>query len=251
MDYISVSQAREASGLRVVLSAGVPGPWGESIKGMLTFKQLDYLPVAQQGGGDNPELLDWTGQTSAPVLVSEDLPPVCHWLDQLMLLERLQPEPALLPADCAQRSSAIGLSALMAGVEGFGWQRRLLMLEPMMQLDPVPEVSLRLASKYGYSESAVRQAPARMLAISEFLVQSLAASGSDYFFGDAPCAADFYWANFAGMIKPLPPELNPMPDWFRPVYTSDRPDILACLPHELEAHRDMMYECHIPTPLDF
>ena len=251
MDYMSVAQAIEAPGLRVVLSTSVPGPWGEAIKAMLAFKQLEYQPVAQEGGGENPELRAWTGQTSAPVLVSDDLPPVCHWLDQVMLLERLRLQPQLLPSDCERRGSAIGLCALMAGVEGFGWQRRLLMLEPMMKMDPVPELSQRLAHKYGYSNRTVERASARMLEISQCLEQHLIAAGGDYFFGDAPTAPDFYWANFAGMIKPLPPELNPMPDWFRPIYSSNNPQVLACLSDRLEAHRDMMYERHIPTPLDF
>ncbi|WP_238946840.1 glutathione S-transferase family protein [Seongchinamella unica] len=251
MDYVSVADARDGQGLRVVLTKGVPGPWGESIKAMLAYKGLDYLPVAQDGGGENPELRAWTGQTAAPVLVSDELPPACHWLDQLMLLERLQPEPALLPADCDQRSRAIGLCALIAGADGFGWQRRLLMLQPMMDMESVPARSQRLAQKYGYSAEAVQQAVARMRQISQYLEHSLSNTAGDYFFGGAPGAVDFYWANFAGMIKPLPPELNPMPDWFRPIYTSSDPQILECLSAPLEKHRDMMYERHIATPLEF
>ena len=251
MDYITVSEAIDAPGLRVVLTAGVPGPWGESIKAMLAHKGLSYLAVAQEGGGENNELQAWTGQTSAPVVVADDLPPVCHWLDQLLLLERLQPSPPLLPTEAADRAAAIGHCALIAGAEGFGWQRRLLMMAPMLQLEPVPPMSLRLANKYGYSEAAVAQATSRMHEISEHLAGYLESQGSDYFHGDHPGAVDFYWANFAGMIRPLPPELNPMPAWFRPVYTNDDPQILACLPDVLERHRDMMYRRHIDTPLDF
>ncbi|RLQ20406.1 hypothetical protein DWB85_17820 [Seongchinamella sediminis] len=251
MEYMSVTEARECPGLRVVLSTGVPGPWGESIKAMLAFKGLDYLPVAQEGGGENPELMAWTGQTAAPVLVSEELPPSCHWLDQLMLLERLQAEPALLPVACEARARAIGLCALIAGADGFGWLRRLLMLQPMMERDKVPAAGRRLAAKYGYSPAAVRQAAPRLRQISQYLEQCLVSAGGDYFLGSAPGAVDFYWANFAGMIKPLPPELSPMPDWFRAIYTSADPQLLACLGAPLEAHRDRMHERHIATPLDF
>jgi hypothetical protein len=53
------------------------------------------------------------------------------------------------------------------------------------------------------------------------------------------------------MIKPLAPALNPMPDWIRPIYTATDPEQQACLLPALEAHRDMMYERHIATPLDF
>ena len=163
----------------------------------------------------------------------------------------LQPAPALLPAECDDRSRAIGLCALIAGADGFGWQRRLLMLQPMMQMESVPAPSQRLADKYGYSADAVQQATARMQKISQHLDHCLTISKGDYFFGDSPGAVDFYWANFAGMIKPLPPQLNPMPEWFRPIYTSSNPDILGCLSAPLEAHRDLMYERHIATPLDF
>ena len=58
MEYISVTDAIEAPGLRLVLSAGVPGPWGESAKALLAYKGLEYKAVLQEGGGENAELLD-------------------------------------------------------------------------------------------------------------------------------------------------------------------------------------------------
>ena len=65
MDYASVSEARHMPGLRLVLTAGVPGPWGEAIKSVLHHKGLDYVAVTQEAGEENPELVDWTGQRSA------------------------------------------------------------------------------------------------------------------------------------------------------------------------------------------
>ena len=251
MKYISVAEAIDAPGLRLVLSAGVPGPWGESAKALLAFKGLKYQAVLQEGGGENAELLGWTGQTSAPVLVSDDLPAACHWLDLLMLVERLSPAPSLLPEDPAQRAIAIGLCSLIIGVDGFGWSRRMSMIEPMMKLDPVPQLAVRMAHKYGYSAEAFAAAPAKMRLICDALDEHLSLQAVDYFFGESPGAVDFYWANFAGMIKPLPPELNPMPEWIRPIYTASDSEVLACLSPRLEAHRDMMYERHIKTPLDF
>ncbi len=67
----------------------------------------------------------------------------------------------------------------------------------------------------------------------------------------AVSAADFYWANFAGMVKPLGPADNPMPDYMRATYESTDAATLACLTPRLEAHRDRMYERHIALPLDF
>lgn len=133
MEYLSVAEAKSSSGVCLVLSAGVPGPWGEAAKALLHYKGISYLPVYQAPGGSNQELLDWTGQTSAPVLVPKQGPPVSHWLDLLLVIEQLAPAPALLPEDLELRAQAIGLCTLIAGVDGFGWQRRLQLLTPGMQ----------------------------------------------------------------------------------------------------------------------
>ena len=254
MKYLSVEEAIDMPGLRLVLTAGVPGPWGESAKAILRYKQLDYTPVRQEGGGENAALRDWTGQTSAPVAVYDELPPACHWLDVLMLAERLAPAIPLVPLDCAARVTVLGLSALIVGMDGFGWHRRLQMLAPMMTLAEPPEFALCLGRKYGWSKQALAASTARLQAISVELDSQLArqaAAGSDYLVGSTVSAADFYWANFAGMLKPLGPEMNPMPDYMRATYESGDAATLACLTPRLEAHRDMMYERHIALPLDF
>ena len=249
-----MQEARERSGLRLVLSAGVPGPWSEAAKALVNYKKLPWVAVFQEGGGVNEDLQAWTGQTSAPVAVYDDLPPVCHWLDQLMLLERIEPEPSLVPQEPAMRARVIGLSALIAGVEGYGWQRRLHMLAPMLQLDPPPEASVRLAQKFGYSDAAAEAAVGRMAAICAELDASLAtqeAAGSDYFVGNGVTAVDFYWASFLGMTMPLPHRDNPMPGWMRSVYDCQDEAALACITPRLVAHRDRMYHRHINLPLDF
>ncbi|MCB1706092.1 MAG: hypothetical protein KDI17_14605 [Halioglobus sp.] len=254
MEYITVEEAIKAPGFRLVLTAGVPGPWGEAAKSILAYKGIDFTPVYQEGAGENEALLQWTGQTSAPVAVYNDLPPACHWLDLLMLAERVGPEKPLVPADCSERVEVLGLSALIVGVDGFGWQRRLQLLAPMMMLEQPPEMACRLAHKYGWSEQASAAATSRLQAISAELDARLArqqARGSDYFVGDGVTAVDFYWANIAGLVKPLPHADNPMPDYMRATYESADEATRACLTPRLEAHRDRMYERHIALPLDF
>lgn len=254
MDYISVEEAINAPGLRLVLTAGVPGPWGEAAKAILAYKDIEYLPVFQKGGGENKTLLAWTGQTSAPVAVYEDLPPICHWLDLLMLTERLAADKPLLPEDTGDRVAVLGLSALIAGADGFGWNRRLHMLAPMMLLESPPALAQGLANKYGWSEAANAASVSRLRAISTELDTRLAGQeeqGREYLVGDTVTAADFYWASFSGMVKPLPPADNPMPDFLRATYQAADEDTRACLTPRLEAHRDMMYKRHIALPLDF
>jgi glutathione S-transferase len=254
MQYMSVEDAINAPGFRLVLTAGVPGPWGEAAKSILAYKGIEYTAVYQEGAGENEALRQWTGQTSAPVAVCDDLPPACHWFDLLMLAERVAPEKPLVPLDCADRIDVLGVSALIVGMDGFGWHRRLQLLAPMMQMDEPPEMARRLAHKYGWTKQACAAATARLQAISAELDSRLArqhAKGSDYLVGSAVSAADFYWANMAGLIKPLPHKDNPMPDYMRATYESCDPDTLACLTPRLEAHRDRMYERHIALPLNF
>ncbi len=254
MDYLTVEEAIKQAGLRLVLTEGMPGPWSEVAKALLAYKGLDFIPVAQDGGGPNEALQQWTGQTSAPVLVCDNLAPACHWLDLLMLIERIRPEPALLPQEPSSRALAIGLCALIAGAQGFGWQRRLIMIAPTMRMEEPPEMISRLADKYGYSHEAASGAEQELLAISSYLDSVLAqrqTAGGDYFVGNTVTAVDFYWANFVGMIKPLPPGDNPMPVHMRQAYETAEPKILACLSPRLENHRDMMYQRHIALPLTF
>lgn len=254
MDYFSVEEARDLPGLRLVLTAGVPGPWGESAKAIFAHKGLDFVPVRQDAGEANEALREWTGQTSAPVAVPGEGPPVSHWLDLLHLAERLAPQVPLLPEGMDLRQQAIGLAALIAGVDGFGWQRRLLLFAPGMQADEPPENIARMAAKYGYSHEAAEAAAGQVGRICDYLDRQLEArhaAGSPYFVGDSVTAVDIYWANFAGMMRPLPPEHNPMPDYLRAFYESGDESLQACLTPRLLAHRDLMYERHLALPLDF
>ena len=222
MHYLEVEEAINAPGLRLVLSAGVPGPWGEAAKSILAHKNLDYTPVLQQGGGKNEALQTWTGQTAAPVAVLDGFAPVCHWFDLLMMAERLSPEKPLVPDDCADRIDVLGISALSRrrrGLsDGVGACKCLLRC---CCCPSRPDIAVRLGAKYGWTAEALALtvATGRLESISAELDGRLLrqeAAGSGFMVGSTSVtAADFYWANFAGMIKPLGPEDNPMPDYMR------------------------------------
>ena len=62
MEYVSIDEAKAAGGLRLVLTGGVPGPWSEAAKGVFRVRQVDYVPVFQEGGGANEALVAWTGR---------------------------------------------------------------------------------------------------------------------------------------------------------------------------------------------
>lgn len=254
MKYLSVEEAIGAPGLRVVLTASVPGPWGEAVKALLAYKGVDFAPVAQVGGGANEALQAWTGQNSAPVLVLDDNPPVSHWLDQLHFIERLKDDNPLLPADMAARAEVLGLSALLAGADGIGWNRRLQLFAPTMAMDEVPEQVQRMSKKYGYTDVQTERASSKLQAQLGHLDNVMAAqerAGKDYLVGDSVTAADFYLAHFAGLIKPLGPKDNPMPDWLRVQYESADEATKDAFTPRLIALRDRMFERHITLPLEF
>ena len=77
------------------------------------------------------------------------------------------------------------------------------------------------------------------------------ARGVPYFIGNGLSALDLYWASFANMLKPLPPEVCPMPAYMRVPYTDIGPVIAAALDPVLIEHRDRMFREHIGLPLDF
>lgn len=254
MKYLSVEEAVDLPGLRVVLTASVPGPWGEAVKALLVHKGIEFAPVAQVGGGANEALQAWTGQSSAPVLVLDENPPVSHWLDQLHFIERLSDENPLLPAEMSARAEVIGLSALLAGADGIGWNRRLQLFAPTMVLAEVPEQVQRMSSKYGYTEIQAERASGKIQAQLGHLDDVMAAqerAGREYLVGDSVTAADFYLAHFAGLIKPLGPVDNPMPEWLREQYESADEATKNAFTPRLTALRDRMFERHINLPLDF
>ena len=258
MEYIDVSDARERTGLRLVLTEGVPGPWSEAAKGIFHAKGLDYVAVRQQGGGSNAELQEWTGQSSAPVAIWNDDPPYTTSRGILWLAERLAPKPALMPEEPEARALFLGLCDEIHAEMGFGWCRRLVMFNVILSALPPDDggakVLRRMALKYGHSEEAVEIASARVLEILGLLSRRLEeqqAMGSRYLFGDSLSALDIYWATFAALLSPLPPDVCPMPDYLRVMYTAREPEVLAALDPKLLAHRDRIYREHLQFPLEF
>jgi glutathione S-transferase len=251
-EWIEIEAARGLPGLRLVLTAGVPGPWGESAKNILHVKRIPYARVRQVPGESEAALRAWTAQTSAPVAIWEDERPRSSWVEILYLAERLAPEPALLPADPSARVTMFGLCHEVAGDLGFGWQRRLMLLHPALEAGAGGLPAL-LAGKYGYTPEAGKAAPSRSAEILRTLAAQLHAQrerGSRFFVGDTLSALDLYWAAFAAMVDPLPPEQCPMNDGMRAAYTLGDPEVRAAADPILIEHRDFVYERYLELPLE-
>jgi glutathione S-transferase len=249
VNYVELEEAQGRPGLRLVLTAGVPGPWGEAAKGILAVKQIPYTPVRQPPEGERELLLRWTRQTSAPVAMYEEERPRSGWSEILFLAERLAPEPRLVPRETAERALMLGLCFEICGEQGLGWSRRLSMLPP----GPSPDFDT-MPWRYGLSEAdRVAGGDARvneLLALLASQLHAQHAAGRRYLVGEQLSAVDIYWAAFSNLIQPLPDEQCPMPDWLRPIYAPGTRPIDAPDPLLIE-HRDHVWEKHLGLPMDF
>lgn len=259
MDYLSVAEARTRPGLRLVLSAGVPGPWSESAKAIFRARNVAFAPVEQIAGGANEDLCAWTGGIrNAPVAMLGDEPPVHGWLDLAMLAERLGSGPSLFPTGSADRALAFGISCELCAPHGFGWARRLLMLEEGYggRDLAVAEPHVRaMLDQYGFGPAATAAARLRLVEIMTMLADRLRAqreAGSRYLVGGAVTMPDYHWACFSQMVAPLPTADQPaMPEWLTRKYAAIDDALAAALDPILVEHRDHVFRSHIGLPLDF
>ena len=256
MEYRSVDEARKEPGLRLVLSMGVPGPWGEAAKGFLALKDIPFVPVGQKPAVPNPEHDAWTGCTNAPVVLYEDERPRSGWAEILLLAERLAPEPRLIPEDPSERALVFGLAHEICGEEGFGWVRRLMLMHKLVR-PGVPEAAREMGEymgrKYGLTPETGEAAPRRTAGILKLLSERLSAQrerGSRFFVGEVLTAVDIYWATFCNLLSPLPPEQLPLPEAMRPMFTASEPETLAALTKPLLDHRDSVYREHLTLPVE-
>ena len=246
MEYLEIDDAIGRDGLRLVLTAGVPGPWGESAKGILRVKKIPYLLVRQNAGQHDEGLLGWTRQTSAPVAMYEAERPRSGWAEILFLAERLESQPALLPADSGERALALGLAHEICGEHGLGWTRRLMLLKD------APVVPNTMPWKYGCDDRrSVDRAELRAVEILALLAGQLRRqreAGRRFLVGGGLSAVDIYWACFSNLVVPLPHEQSPMPEMIRAAYGSWRD---APVDPILIAHRDEIFERYLGLPQEF
>jgi len=251
VNYVEVEEAIGLPGLRLVLSAGVPGPWGESAKYILHVKRIPYTAVRQVAGTESEALRRWTGQSNAPIAIYGNEAPRSGWAEILALAERLAPEPTLVPADPELRVRMFGLASEICSERGFGWERRLMLLTA---LGTGNDVTRTLARRYGFGEAAVAAAPGRTAEILLLLSKQLRAQralGSPYFVGDRLSGVDLYWAAFALMVEPLGDEQCKLHPRLRESYALRDPAVRAAADEILLEHRDFIYRTHLALPLDF
>ncbi len=254
--WLEAGEARRRTGLRLVLTIGVPGPWGEGAKGIFHAKGIPFDRVSQTPGQPNNELVAWTGESNAPQAIYDGEAPRNRWNDIVLLAERIAPDRPLLPGDPAERATLFGLLHELCGEDGFGWSRRLMLFAPAMALPddhPGRKLVATLAERYGWNAEAAERAPRRAAEVLRLFADQLAAQqarGREYLIGDRLSALDIYWAAFAALIEPLPPELCAMPEPLRRGYARTHPVVDQALDPALLRHRDLVYRRHLELPID-
>lgn len=257
MKYYSVAEAREMPGLRLVLTAHMPGPWGEAAKFVLSARGVDYVPVEQAAMQRNEALFAWTGMRNAPIAVYNDEPPQSTWLEILLLAERLGKGPSLIPEAPLDRALMMGISTELCSPDGFGWSRRLELMGRSDVRNPEGAAhydTARMVLSYGVGPEAIARAPKRMVSIMQGLAAQLRRqrqAGSDYLVGQRLSACDLHWAAMSLFVSPPVPETCPMPDFMRHNYTHLTPELAAALDPILLQHRDLVYDRHVALPMDF
>lgn len=254
--WLSIDEGKAADGLRLVLTSGVPGPWGEAAKAIFHVKGIDAPRIAQFAGQANEELVAWTGESNAPQAIWADEPARTGWREIIQLAEHLAPEPSLVPEDAEARALMFDLLDELAGENGFGWTRRQMLFVPMMELPedhPGHQSVMGMARRYGYSAEAAKGAPARAAEILRRLGRQWAQqrdAGRAFLIGDRLSALDLYWAAFAALIEPLPHDLCPMPAGLRQGYGQRHPVMDEALDPALLEHRAQIYEKWLELPID-
>jgi hypothetical protein len=259
MRYISVADAVHRSGLRLVLGSGVPGPWSEAVKAIFDVKGIEYIPVEQHIGTEDPALFKWTGQYAAPVAMFEVERPRTRWYEILALAERLSKEPALIPENESDRVEMVGLTHEICAEDGLGWSYRKYFLESHMKRGNSRAESAYtdqfrvLCSRYVETFDADR-AMMRMKSILTVLSEHLNANrarGNRFFVGDHVTAADVYWTAFSTLFSPFPPEQCPMPQSYRDAGLRMGELIRDVLDPALIVHRDRILTEYFTLPMCF
>ena len=251
MDYVSINEAKADAGLRLVVNAGVPGPWSESAKALFRHHQVRFLAVPQIPAAANEDLVEWTGHRNAPIALYSAEAPITRALELVQLAERLGSGPSLLPQTRSARIQVTGWIHEIAGEVGFGWCARHLIFDTWArQMDSEVRAANPMFSAYGYDENRQES----MLESAQLFLRDLAGalktSTTGYLIGDQLTAADLYWAYFSNLLAPLPDAVNPMQASSRSAYEIPG-QLLVGYDPVLLAHRDFIFQAHLQQPLDF
>ena len=254
LEFISLEEAAAmTSGTRVTFIPGVQAMYAEALKNICFVKEIPLIRaihptmgIDESTGLDRQaKLYELTSQTSLPTMFHNEERPRNVWIEQLALAEEIGAEgtPKLIPRDFKQRMEVIGLCALTLAEDGLVWNMRNLIDTP-------------LGRKYGYSESASKEAPQKIGEIISLIDERLTsqkAKGSRYLVGATVTAADIYWATMTMTVLPVPREIMPetrqnrgMLKYFEA--NSKIPEIADALTQQISDHQHYILSTYCETP---
>lgn len=248
-DYVPIAEARAMPGLRLVLTAGVPGPWSVAAKAILDVKGVPYTAASQIVGDANAELEDWTGHTNAPIAIYNDERARTVWAEILLLAERLKPEPSLIPASAEQRALMFGLAHEICGEQGLGWTARIILFAAQAEAGMDAYAELRKRYSSGEDLAACITRLKALIGMFERQMERQDDAGSDYLIGDSLTALDIYWMAFSNLLHPMSEELCEMPEFYRGVGPMTMDRLQETVPPILLEHRDRTARRHFALPL--
>jgi hypothetical protein len=249
MEFVDVETAKAATGTRLVVSSLVPSPWSEAMKGLFLVAQLPAVVVKR--GMDTAAIDAWTGIDNVPALLHYREPVRSNWAAVVGFVDRLAPG-RVLPTELAARAEVMGTLDVIAGEGGVGWNARLAMIDAGITSEgrtgfPLP-IAKYLAKRYGYSAETIAAAKAKIGEQLSFVASKLA---GEYFGGSAPNAIDVYSATFLTPIA-APISEAECPDLIPPLraaFAAAHAAFGSLVPAPLLAHRERMFERHLPRPI--
>lgn len=252
-DWVGIREARELSGLRLVLLRGFPSPWSQAARGIFELKKVPFVKV-QQTTEDSPRsLLDWTHQNSYPVAVYDAERPRAGWAEILLLAERLGPAPPLIPADESDRVLMFGLAHEILGEMGLVWCRRLIGLAPHQETRPNDVDVAAYSYKYGSSRTEVDSATKRVTEVLQLLSRRIRRqydARREFLVGNSLSAVDIYWAVSANLFSPLPGDLLPLPEDVRAEILREAEPLKGGLDPVLLEHQQAIYQRCLRLPVE-
>ena len=247
IEFVELPQAREMTGVRLVVVGAVPSPWSEAAKGLFLLAKVPV--VAVRASRANPEIKAWTGIENAPAVLHDKEPVYSSWAAIVGLAARLAGD-QIVPSEPEARAEAMGLLEMIAGDGGIGWNGRLVMIHHGLTGSGgfEPKLAGYLAKRYGYSEQAIATVRERSGAQLDYLARRLGTR--EYFGGDRPNAVDIYTATFLTPLRPISEADCPaMAPALRSTFATAAEELGPLVPPSLFALRTRMFERHLPWPI--
>jgi glutathione S-transferase len=255
IEYVDVAAARQAPGVRIVVSGLVPSPWSEATKGLFRIANIPVLAVRR--GRDATDITAWTGVDNVPVVFHAAEPARTNWAAITSLAARLAGPDVILPAELGARALAMGLLHEIAGEDGIGWNARLAMIDATITSEgkrgfPLP-IGQYLARRYGYTPDTAARGRARIEQQLHALRDRLRAQqalGHSYLGGPRVSALDVYLATFLTPLTEITADDCPeLAAPLRQAFGCAHEALGALVPIELRALRTLVFQRHLAWPI--